>query len=390
MSSEQPRLLLWADMIFCDAETDPEIIKSYLSRFSRTLASIGEQSPLSDGTDMQIVIHVSRDKSAYLPALERSISRMGSLIGAMTRIHLYDHPNGGYDAPPTSHVDKLKNPNKQPGRRESLFASASEYLHLDQYDALIRVSMDDDDLLHPAHFEQINLIARGVLRETPQSVSAVGMYRQFLAYVRPEGVTLENVAFRRCIPGNKFFVIPRAYYDTLETYSPWGIPEFIDQEAADLFSQRGILLTLVRNNEPTFLYMRRGSNLSQDNKSAYIDNLEGRRQFKNEDELHDFISSQSNDVTYSPDLAPLAREFRLTVSRSPDGRAVVSANLEKMFGPDAMIAYYLVKGAERLKTLWYSREEVVVFKDVPPGCSVRAFVRLGDEIIHRKAVRIWG
>lgn len=168
-----------------------------------------------------------------------------------------------------------------------------------------------------------------------------------------------------------------------------GIPEFIDQEAADLFSQRGILLTLVRNNEPTFLYMRLGSNLSQDNKSAYIDNLVGRRQLKNEDELDDLISSQSNDLTYTPELAPLAREFRLTVSRSPDGGAVAT-NLEKMFGPDAMIAYYLVKRAERLKTLWYSREEVAVFKDVPPGCSVRAFVRLGDEIIHRKAVRIWG
>lgn len=175
-----------------------------------------------------------------------------------------------------------------------------------------------------------------------------------------------------------------------KTYSPWGIPEFIAQEAADLFSQRGILLTLVRNNEPTFLYMRRGSNLSQDNKSAYIDNLVGRNQFKNEDELDDFISSQSNDLTYTPELAPLARKFRLTVSRSPDDWAVVATNLEKMFGPDAMIAYYLVKGAERLKTLWYCREEVAVFKDVPPGCSVRAFVRLGDEIIHRKAVRIWG
>lgn len=61
-----------------------------------------------------------------------------------------------------------------------------------------------------------------MLRKTPQSVSVVGLYRQFLAYVRPEGVTLENVSFRRCIPGNKFFVIPRAYYGKLENLQSLG------------------------------------------------------------------------------------------------------------------------------------------------------------------------
>lgn len=385
---EEQKTLLWVDTILCDAETNHRIVETYLERFRLTLASIGNQIIPND-VDIQLVIHLSRDKVKYRPIIEESINQMDPQVREGARVHVYDHPSEGYGTVSTSHVDKLKNPNKQPGRREALFRSAVSEVNLNDYTALIRISMDDDDIFHPSHFLQISRISRIILQDAPDRVSALGLYRQHLATLTGDGVTLLNVDFNRCIPGNKFFVIPASHFLSVHDYSPWGIPELIDEEAADRFRLRDINLTLVRNNEPTFVYMRRNSNLSRTNKSDFIDHIHGEKHFATEEALVSHFSSASSAVTVLPDIRPLPRQFQMTASRGKDGRVSVTTNFSKLFQPGSTIAFYLMRGAEKLETIWYSQNRTVTFKDVPHGCSVRAFVRSNGEIIQRKSIRIW-
>ena len=100
--------------------------------------------------------------------------------------------------------------------------------------------MDDDDLFYPTHFKQVSSLARSALRKNPTQVSAIGLYRQHLASVSADGVSVVNVDFSRCIPGNKFYVIPRSHFSKASEYSPWGIPELVDEEAVERFIKNNI------------------------------------------------------------------------------------------------------------------------------------------------------
>lgn len=249
--------------------------------------------------------------------------------------------------------------------------------------------MDDDDFLLPNHFQQISFLAHSILQKSSHQVTAVGLYRQRLASLTDDGAVMTTVDFSRCIPGNKFYVIPADYFSSAADYSPWGIPELIDEEAVDRFFKQNIHLTLVRNNEPTFIYMRRGSNLSRNDKSDYIDHSYDNKRFANEQDLLNHSSAATSIEMPTPDMRPLPRQFHMTASRSGSGKTTVTTNFLKLFHADSTIAFYLMQGTNRIDTIWYSRNESVVFTNVPRGCSVRAFVRMNGEIIHRKLVRIW-
>ncbi|MCC9174282.1 hypothetical protein [Arthrobacter sp. zg-Y179] len=382
------RKLLWIDTIFCDAERDPAVIERYLRRFMLTLSSLGKQV-IPEGTDFRLTIYLSRDKQALLPRITEAISRMGPAIRSGSRVHLYDHPAAGYAVEPTAHIDKIKNPNKQPGRRETLFSEAASPGQWTEYEALIRISMDDDDLYFPGHLNQICTLADTLLHEHPDSVSAAGLYRQNLATETSQGVTLTTVDFSRVIPGNKFFVIPARHFEEAAVHSPWSIPELIDEDAVDRFARRGTILTLARTNEPTFVYMRRTSNLSRQSKAEFIDATHAELVFASEADLVHHVCAAPVREPTNPILAALPREFRLNVSRSGNGRITVSTNLKAMFGPDHQMALYLMQGTDRIDIRWYSDNPDAVFDDAPTGCTVRAFVRHGGEIISRKAVRVF-
>ncbi|MCQ2000401.1 hypothetical protein [Arthrobacter zhaoxinii] len=380
--------LLWIDTVFCDAESDPAVIERYLQRFVLTLATLGKQV-IPEDTDLRLTINLSRDKCALVPRITEAIRRMDPEIRYGSRIHVYDHPAAGYGVPTSAHIDKIKNPNKQPGRREALFSEASSTEQWDEYQAMIRISMDDDDLYFSGHLNQICTVADTLLDNYPGSVCAAGLYRQNLGTVTSHGVTLTTVDFNRVIPGNKFYVIPSGHFQDAAAYSPWGIPELIDEDAVDRFGQRGVVLTLARANEPTFVYMRRASNLSRQSKAEYIDATHGERVFATEDDLARYVCSAPVTGPSNIVLAALPREFRLSASRSANGRVSVSTNLEAMFGPDHQMALYLMLGTERLDMRWYSENQDAVFHNVPSGCSIRAFVRNRGEIISRKVVRVF-
>ncbi|MDK1329046.1 hypothetical protein [Arthrobacter sp. zg-Y1143] len=388
-SSHSGLKLLWIDTVLCDAEDDPDIIERYLQRFLLTMESIGAQT-IPDGADFRFTVNLSRDKLAYLPRIEQAICRLGAAHRHGTRVHLYDHPPGGYGVPASSHIDSIKNPNKQPGRREALFAAAAAGENFGRYESLVRISMDDDDLYFPGHLSQISAFADALLVSHPESVSAAGLYRQNLATVTPAGISMRDVDFNRVIPGNKFFVIPASHVPNAARYSPWAIPELIDEDAVERFAGTGVNLVLVRNNAPTFVYMRRAANLSLQSKDACIDNTHAEQEFSNEEDLLDHLRSSPAEPARVPVMAPLPREFRLTCSRAHDGTVNVSTNFDTMFGPGHRIAFYLMHGAERLDVRWYSGDGSAQFTHTPPGCTVRAFVQYDGEIIARKGRRVFG
>ena len=383
------RKLLWLDTILCDAEDDRQVIDRYFKRFLLTLETIGNQD-IPPETDFRFVVNLSRDKYSYVPLMEAALDRWNSSLRASARIHLYDHPPDGYGVSSDSHIDRIKNPNKQPGRREDLFAAAVKGEDFRRYQAVIRISMDDDDLYAAGHLRQISFLADALLDSHPQQVSAVGLYRQNLATVAPTVISFRDVDFSRVIPGNKFYIIPASCYPEIARYSPWSIPELIDEDAVEQFAESSINLLLVRNNEPTFVYMRRAQNLSGQSKSAYIDSIRGEREFPDEESLVRHLTRSTGSRLVIPVTGPLPREFRLLCRRDLSGTVKVTTNFERMYGDGYAIAFYLMQGAERVDVRWYSQSATVSFPSAPAGCTVRAFVQQNGKIIARKAVRVVG
>ena len=158
--------LIWLDTIFCDAETDAQVIDRYMARFMVTLQSIGRQR-IPETSDIRLTVHLSQDKSRLAPVIQSAFDSFSNGIGAFCNIHFYEHPAEGYGVPAGSHIDQLKNPNKQPGRRDGLFADSSQAVDFHAYGAVIRISMDDDDLYLPGHLEQISSLADILLAESP-------------------------------------------------------------------------------------------------------------------------------------------------------------------------------------------------------------------------------
>lgn len=387
MTLSAQKKLIWLDAIFCDAETDAEVIDRYLARFMVTLRSIGQQR-VSEETDIRLIVYLSRDKSHLASKIRAAFDGFTNGMRSSSKIHFYEHPAQGYGVAEGSHIDQVKNPNKQPGRRERLFTDSSQGVDFSEYGAVIRISMDDDDLFLPGHLEQISSLAAALLRDSPNSPSAAGMYQCYLAHVGDRDSRMERVSFSRVIPGNKFFVVPRDRFSNLAEYSPWSIPEHIDDEAAEAFMARGIRLTLARNNRPTFVYMRRSLNLSGQSKEHYVDAVHESRRFANEADLVSTVARWADTRPAIPwQLQPLDRVLSLKCSRMTGDVIRAETNFSRMFGPGHQIAYYLLKDGERIDAKWYSSDDVVFFDAPAAPCSVRVFVRQNGTIIDRKSTR---
>lgn len=376
--------LIWMDTILCDAESDPTVIDRYLKRFMLTLKSIGHQR-LPKDTDFRLVVHLSYDKAHLAPIIQAALDSLPNDLTTSAKVHLYEHPAHGYGVPAGSHVDLIKNPNKQPGRRENLFRASSNDVEFSDFDAVIRISMDDDDLYLPGHLEQVSSIAATLLHDSPDIPSAAGLYQCHLAHIGDASARMDHVSFSRVIPGNKFFVIPKAAYQYLADYSPWSIPELIDDESAESFLKRGIKLTLARNSRPTFVYMRRALNLSGQSKAHFIDAIHESRNYVDESEL--FLDVVSEDAAPSPlpqwHLEPLPRTLRLSCQRTTGDVIRAETNFSRMYGPGHEIAYYLLEDGVRVDTKWYSSDNTVNFTAPSNPCTVRAFVRRNGEIVDR-------
>lgn len=382
------KTLLWLDTILCDAETDPIVIDRYYQRFKQTIKALGHQH-LPAELDVVFIVNLSRDKISYLPLITEELRRMPPAIAQGSRVHLYDHPAEGYRVPQKAHIDQVKNPNKQPGRRDRLFGDASAQTDFTQYKAVIRISMDDDDIFFPGHLSQVYEASQRLLIDRPNTVSAAGFYRSYLVHVTGQGVTLDSVNFNKIIPGNKFYVVPENEYKRLQSLSPWSLPETMDVEAVERFKADSIHLALIRNNAPTFAYMRRAQNLSGQSKAGYIETINSQTEFTNESDFlaHTWASPKPPALVEIVD-EPLPRIFRMSCTRpaSAPSEIHVTTNFPKVFDKDCSIAFYLMHGHDRLDVQWYASQGTASFRSTVSNLTIRAFVRKDGEIIHRAAI----
>ncbi|MDJ0321747.1 DUF6270 domain-containing protein [Pseudarthrobacter sp. PS3-L1] len=379
-----PVSMIWLDVIICDAETDNRIVSSYIDRFRTSVAGLSAQKDINK-TDVIFTVHLSRDKKQFIEAINEIMAQLPKLERWKSQIHFYDHPVEGYGELASSHPDLRVNPNKQPGRRELLFEDASLGFSFEKYDYVIRISMDDDDFFLPNHLNQVKAIADQLYLQNPEQVSAAGLYRSYIVSSNPDRATAEFVDFRRVIPGNKFFIIPSQSIDEISQFSPWSIPERIDEESVERFSRRRIRLNLIRDNQPTFAYMRRQSNLSGQSKDHSIDKrYEG---FAAEGEaalLRTLIEKDlSKSISKAYTSKPLSRVFVVNLRRIDLQSVRVSSNFSRVYDDSHKIAYVLLRGSTQLETKWYSHSDVVEFKTQKRGLTVRAMVRRNGVVVSR-------
>ncbi|MGP5384740.1 hypothetical protein [Brachybacterium tyrofermentans] len=387
MTTEDARTLVLLETIFCDYESDPEILGNYFSRFELTVASLARQE-IPEGVAFRATIYLSTDKGEWGDRVREVVSAAQESAGhgVELRIHDYTHPEIGYPEGDPTRVDWAKNPSKHSPYREQLFEAAHGDVDRSTLDRLIRVTVDDDDLWLPWHVKNLVEIAaraRADERVTWEGVLAIGLLDVNVGYAGDEGVTLDSVALERTLTGDKYYVIDQpAQLETLWPYSPWSIPEVMDKNQKRRLEQRGIGLYAARNYVPSFVYMRWGQNLSIQRKDGLIITTLGRTP----------VTAPADILDLTPEQVP-HREAplwfgilrgRLSIDARRNGTTVdVFTSFDDIAMPSSEICYYLMQGSEKVGMISYSRKGRVVFRNAPPGVKVRGYHKRDGKVVER-------
>ncbi|GAA1327069.1 hypothetical protein GCM10009592_13510 [Brachybacterium rhamnosum] len=387
--SDPARTLVILEMIFCDNESDAQILATYFSRFEITLASVLAQDVPPDA-ELLVTLHMSRDKVEWIDRVDDMIREVGRSPRLRCNIHLYDHPPEGYPGGDLSRVDWVKGPNKHSPHRERLFLEAHEGLHVDRYRRVLRVNLDDDDLWFPWHVRNLCDAARAA-RLSPEvshaGPLALGILDSIIGYVQEGSTTLDVQRLKRTLTGQKFYVIdsPESV-DALAPYSSLGVPERIDAEFHERFGKREIGLYGIVGLVPSFVYVRWGQNLSRQGKQYLEVTTFGQVEISGPAAALDLNESE---IPHSVDglrvVVPGDGELRVNVRRNARG-LLVTTNLED-FPAGAEVCYYLIHRRNRADARWYSSDPEMTFRDAPPSSSVRAFVRVGTEVVAQAESR---
>ncbi|MCT1834426.1 heparinase II/III-family protein [Kocuria palustris] len=373
------RTLVLLETMFCDNEKDPAVLAEYFSRFSLCLRSLmALQVPR--WTEVVVTIYMSADKSEYVRAVHDILADLREARGLRLRIRVveYDHPAEGY--PENSRIDWLKSPNKHAPYRDDLFRRAHESLELATFDQMIRMAIDDDDLMLPTHIETMVDLAHRVLADAPGTdVVVMGPLRTYVAYVGDDGVQLEDVEMRRSLTGNKSFVIRNPSMDAIDGLSPWSVPELMTAVQRSAAQARGQQLRPVHGNRPGFVYMRWGQNLSSHRKDFHITTTTSTHRLAAPADLLSF-GDQPEQRELSFDIVPL--DLRATARRR-GGTVTVTSNFDKLRAGSGHVCFQVFHGGQRIASTPYSRRADARFDDVPAGSVIRGFVRVDGEIVGR-------
>lgn len=384
------RTLVILEMIFCDAESDEEVLATYFDRFRIALASVLQQEMPADA-ELQVTLHFSRDKQKWIERTEDLLKGASSSNKVRVQLHIYDHPENGYAGGDSKRIDWVKGPNKHSPYRERLFIDAHDRLDISRYPRVIRVNLDDDDVWLPWHVQNMCAAARSamVAPEVRHDVPlALGLLDVVVGYVSDDGVDADVVRLRRTLTGEKFYVLEGLRtVEEIAAYSSLGIPEKVDVENHERLERHGVALYAVLGLPPSLIYFRWGQNLSLQDKG----NLElmkfGEHRLSSPAAALDLVGG---DLPGGDEVVRFAilggGALQLVVHRSASGLAVAS-NLEE-FPMNAQICYYLIHDKERVDAKWYSRDGATFFAGAPAGSSVRGFLRVGKDIIDRTESRI--
>lgn len=374
--------LVILDVLFCDNESDPEILDRYFARFEHSLASLQAQEVPEDA-ELLVTIQMSADKGPWIARTVELLRRPPESWRTRIRLHVYEHPAAGYPGGDPERIDWVKKPNLHSPYRERMFLETHADLQVERYPRVIRVGLDDDDLWMPWQTANICALANAA-RHDPrvdhEGVLALGMLDTLVGYVGESGVDVESVQLKRSLTGDKFHVIERPEsVEAIADLSPSAVPERVDLEFHRRFKRRGVGLYAAGGYVPGFVYMRWGQNLSRQGKEYLELKRFGRVTVPAAGAVAQIAQRDvPRDVRKLWFSVPGAVVPLRVMARRKGTAVEVESNLEDLAGDGVKVCFYLMRGKERIATRWYSVAPNAVFEDAPSGVTVRAFLRAPD------------
>lgn len=373
------RPLLIVETIFCDYERDDAVLARYLDRFRLCMLSLSRLD--LDAADCAVLIYVSQDKATCMPLIAELVAKLDRPGGVRFVLARYSHPLQGYKVPNPNHVDHVKNPNRLPAYRDALFARFWQLINLDRPGWILRASIDDDDILLPHQLKQFVMVAEAAVASSDTPVLAIGLDRVAVAHVDGARLAVSDVRFRRAINGNKFFVVRDR--SLLGQCSPWGLPEVMDTDMGARFAERSTTLLMAKVDlAPGFVYMRRGTNLSvQDKKGFFTAEVDQRCSAEFDGTLEQICETARFETAIGGSisfyLSPASVRLELLVQGAS---FIVETNFDRLHGADDTIAFYLLKDRVRIDRLPYSRSGNVSFhfSGAKGDYQVKAFIKHSD------------
>lgn len=367
---------LFLETIFCDAEPSAMTQLTYFQRLERTLASLAKVR-VPGGMNAVHLIYVSVDKQQWINRLHQLVAHWAPDADIATRIVRYAHPSNGYEQLTQAHPDVLKGPNKQHPLRKRLFGAAAGAIP--EHHTVLRMTLDDDDLWLPWQLEEVARAVSEAQYQWPERPLGIGLRQCLLAYVSDDGVGVEHVAMNRMLTGNKVFVFPPEHRGLALSYSPWGIPELMTENYRETFQRIGFELAIVENHRPGFVYMRRGDNLSGQNKTGFVTAVHGTWTAAEEQALVQQCEVQLADGS---EFGPVQfgidpPQYRINVRRSG---AIVSysTNVQEVHGSTVRCAFHLLQGSTVVAKTGYGRLTTGAFTDAPQHSRVKLYVKMPD------------
>lgn len=373
------------ETVFCDGETKLMTQMLYFRRFERTLLSMSRVRVPQDVRAIHI-IYISSDKKQWLPRLRSAVKHFAHTSGMETRIVVYAHPSHGYPALTAGHPDVLKGPNKQAPLRNRLFLAAQLDIAPDH--TLVRMTIDDDDLWLPWQLDEMIAAIDQAYAHTEYPTFGIGLRRNFLAHVDETGVRIEDVSMSRMLTGNKAFVFPPQQREKALLYAPWNVPETMTENYREQYRAQGIDLLVFEGNRPGFVYMRRGNNLSNQQKTGFITATHEVSAVAAENALLDHLSDPTR--TSPPSEGSFTIDppvYRITVKRSGEDLSYHS-NVKSAVGDDVRLAFHLLRGTVVVAKTGYGRVASGVFRNAPPGCRVKMYVQKADHSRESKVSNV--
>lgn len=373
------KILLITETIFCDNETNCEILDLYLQRFFLTIRSYSHAT--RSDFDHVFIIYISSDKIYYRGKIEDYCSTLGAGDnGFLYKIIIYEHPAQGYSVNPLAHIDLIKNPNKGPILRDKLFGSVNFNFCFKSYDCIVRAAIDDDDIIPTWHLDNIIQVAKKAAKHWSEGVIGVGFVNSYLVYFLDNIIEVDFVTLRRAINGNKFYIFKD--FNKINAFSPWSIPDQLDDEIHDrVLRKTGVRLTLVNNSLPGIFYLRRGSNLSNYRKDSVVEKLILKKSLKNISDIFYFEKEDkiitSNDNFFVPKVG-------LKVMANIIGKLICfTSNFDRFSEDGNKVSYYLYCDGVKISQISYGTQNSGKFfiDDQKKIYRIKAFLRKIDTII---------
>ncbi len=379
--------LIINETLFCDTETDEEVLSLYFSRFQRLIQSWSAQKTADADTDWRLinVVYVSEDKAAWVEAIKLALTQSPAHPNIQHHLQTYRHPDKGYDFGPGAHIDQIKNPNKTSKFRDTLTRQATPHIRNHKWFQtaafVARTYIDDDDLVAPHHFDNIAAQSAQGLAQHRESVYAFSFADAFICYSRENGVELNAVKFKTPPVGTK--VIAFRDKDKFDSISPLSIHDRVDELAHAQFAERGIYLTLVENGNPSWCYMRRGNNLSQQDKSNFLSSVHSMATLPTEDDVLPYLSDLPSINYESHEFLPattLVGRCRISANS-----IYASSNFEALRKDGDQVSYYLYRNGVKCAEIPYSAEGTPLpFPDIALDAGkyrLKVFIKRNGEVI---------